>query len=358
MTGTDTAQQRLFSQHLAGPSFEQPADIVSWLGAVQAQEFAGAKWATAQRTRSLSEVEINRAFSQGSILRTHILRPTWHFVTPADIRWMLRLTAPRVNAVNATYYRKLELDDSVFNRSNAMLARSLEGGNQLTRSELQSSLQRDGVSKITDDRLRLAYIMMRAELDGVICSGALRGKQHTYALLDERAPLTQTLERDEALAELTRRYFSSHGPATLKDFVGWSGLAPSDARDGLEMVKSQLDQEVAQSKTYWFSQRFSAQKLRSPIAHLLPAFDEFTVAYRDSGAKLDRQYAGPATVSLGPVITIDGVITGSWKRTLSKKSVSIEIKPFRALTEAEEQAIMAAANRYGAFLGLPVVLSY
>jgi hypothetical protein len=358
MTSLDIAQQRLFNQHLVVTSFEKPDEAVHWLGAVQAQEYAGAKWGIALRTQSLTSAAIDQAFAQGDILRTHVMRPTWHFVTPADIRWMLMLTAPRVNAANALYYRRLGLDDAVFSRSNAVLAKSLEGGNQLTRSELQSALLQAGISKAPDDRLRLAYLVMRAELDGVICSGALRGKQHTYALLDERAPLTRPLEKDEALAELTRRYFTSHGPATLKDFMGWSGLAPADAREGLELAKSHLDQEIIQSKTYWFSSILPDQKPHSPIAQLLPAFDEFTVAYRDSSAVLDRQYTGPASVSLGPVIAIDGVITGSWKRTISKKAVSIEVKPFRVLTEAQEQATQAASARYGVFLGLPVVLTW
>ena len=198
---------------------------------------------------------------------------------------------------------------------------------------------------------------MRAELDGVICSGALRGKQHTYALLDERAPHARSLEREEALAELARRYFTSHGPATLKDFAGWSGLAPADAREGLELVKSQLDQEQIAGKAYWFSSVSVIKERSAPIAHLLPAFDEFTVAYRDRSPILDPQNPQPAIETLGTVILLDGYIAGAWKRTISKKAVSIEIKPFTSLTEAQEQAIQAAADRYGAFLGLPVILS-
>ena len=356
MTVLDIAHQRLISQHLVEPSFEQAHEVVRWVGAVQAQDYPGAKWGVAQRTRSLTNADIDSAFAQGTILRTHVMRPTWHFVTPDDIRWMLKLTSPRVNAANALYYRRLELDYAVFSRSNAELAKSLEGGNQLTRSELQSALLQAGVSKATDDRLRLAYLIMRAELDGIICSGALRGKQHSYALLDERAPHARSLGREEALAELARRYFTSHGPATLKDYAGWSGLAPADAREGLELVKSQLDQEQIAGKAYWFSSKSAIKERSAPIVHLLPAFDEYTVAYRDRSSILDPHNPQPAIVTLGTVILLDGHITGAWKRTISKKAVSIEIKPFTSLTEAQGQAIHAAANRYGAFLGLPVIL--
>jgi hypothetical protein len=358
MTGLDIAHQRLVSQHLVDPSFEQAQDVVRWLGAVQAQEYAGATWGIAQRTSSLTSAAIDQAFAQGEILRTHVMRPTWHFVTPDDIRWMLKLTSPRINAANALYYRRLELDDTVFSRSNAVLAKSLEGGNQLTRSELQSALLQAGICRATDDRLRLAYLMMRAELDGVICSGALRGKQHTYALLDERAPHARSLEREDALAELARRYFTSHGPATVKDLTGWSGLAPADAREGLEMIKPQLDQEVVAGKAYWYSPGMPITKSGLPIAHLLPAYDEATIAYRDHSPILDPQYTQQAIASYGILILLDGRVTGAWKSTISKKAVSIEIKPFTTLTEAQEQAIRAAADRYGAFLGLPVTLSW
>ena len=224
MTTLDIPQQRLFNQRLAGNLFEKPEAVVSWLGAVQAQEYPGAKWSVAQRTKGLTEATIEQVFAEGAILRTHLLRPTWHFVTPADIRWLLKLTAPRVNAANASYYRKFGLDEAVLARTNTVIARALEGGKQLTRSELEAALQQAGLSTPADDRLRLAYIMMRAELDVLVCSGPLRGKQHTYVLLEERVPQAGTLERDEALAELTRRYFTSRGPATLKDYMGWSGL--------------------------------------------------------------------------------------------------------------------------------------
>src|SRR5216684_6032669 len=251
MTNLDIAHQRLHNQLISQPTNDAPGDVVQWLGAVQAQDYAAAKWAVGLRSAGVTSDAIERAFADGAILRTHLMRPTWHFVSPADIRWILALTAPRVNAVNAYYYRKLALDDAVFMHSNAMLAKALQGGKQLTRPELTSVLQQVGIA--TDDLQRFTYIMMRAELDGIVCSGARRGKQFTYALLDERAPQARTLDRDEALAELTRRYFTSHGPATLQDFVWWSGLAAIDAKAGIEMVKLQLVHEVVDGQAYWFS---------------------------------------------------------------------------------------------------------
>src|SRR5260221_11504732 len=217
MTNLDIAHQRLHNQLITQRMFEKPGDVVQWLGAVQAQDYAAAKWALGLRMQGAIDESIEQAFADGTILRTHVMRPTWHFVTPADIRWMLALTAPRVNASNARYYRRLELDDAVFAKSNAVVTKALQGGNQLTRVELGAVLEQAGMA--THDLLRLTYMVGRAELDGLICSGAKRGKQFTYALLDERAPQTKTLARDEALPELAKRYFTGYGPATLKDYV-------------------------------------------------------------------------------------------------------------------------------------------
>lgn len=352
----DIAQQRLANQHLVGNPFKTAPEVVAWLGAVQAQEYPWAKWALGQRTTGLTDAAIEQAFAEGSLLRTHVMRPTWHFVTPEDIRWLLALTAPRVNTAVASYYRKLELDEATFARSNAVLAKALEGGKQLTRPELAAILQQAGIA--TADLLRFSHLMLRAELDGVVCSGALRGKQHTYALLDERAPQARTLERDEALAELARRYFTSHGPATVADFGWWSGLTMADARAGLEMAKPHLLQEVSEGQVYWLPFSSPPVNVTPPVAHLLPAFDEYTVAYKDRRAILDPAYPPQAkTDILNPAIAVAGKIVGTWKRTFKKDTVVLTLSPFTILTEAENQAIAGAARHYAAFLELPVVLA-
>jgi len=197
------ALRRLQHQRLAQNPLATPAEIVTWLGAVQAQEYAGAKWALGLRLPNATDEVLERAFAEGTILRTHVLRPTWHFVTPADIRWLLDLSAPRVTAANAHMYRQLELDPALFARSHAVMAGALQGGRYLTRAEIGSALARSGIAA---DGLRLVYLLMRAELDAVVCSGPRRGNQVTYALLEERATPARRLPREEALAELTQRY--------------------------------------------------------------------------------------------------------------------------------------------------------
>jgi hypothetical protein len=350
------AHQRLHNQHIAGARLEKPEDVVRWLGAVQSQDYAGGKWAVAQRTNGVTDAAIERAFADGALLRTHVLRPTWHFVTPADIRWMLALTAPRINALTAYYYRKLGLDDALFTRSNAALAKALQGGAQHTREELVSVLRQAGIA--TDDLLRSGQLIMRAELDGVLCSGARRGKQQTYALLDERAPHAKTLQRDEALAELARRYFTSHGPATLRDYVWWSGLTTADAKAGLEMVKSEFLQDDIDGQTYWRAASMPMATESAPVAYLLPNFDEYKVGYTDRSAVFDARHAEQLDSRSNPLfnytIVIDGQIVGTWKRTVKTRVVVIEATPFSPLSEAEIHAVTAAAERFVAYLQVPV----
>ncbi|HEX6552220.1 MAG TPA: winged helix DNA-binding domain-containing protein [Ktedonobacteraceae bacterium] len=358
MINLDIAHQRLHNQLITRRMFEKPGNVVQWLGAVQAQDYAAAKWALGLRLEGATDDAIEQACSGGAILRTHVMRPTWHFVTPADIRWMLALTAPRVNAINATWYRKLELDDAVFMRSNAVLAKALQGGKQLTRRELASVLQQAGIA--TDNLLRFNYIMIRAELDGIVCSGARRGKQFTYALLDERAPQARVLDRDEALAEFAGRYFTGHGPATLQDFVWWSGLTVADARAGLEMVTSQLMHEVVDDQTYWFSTSMPPAKDLSQAPYLLPNFDEYIVGYTDRSAVFDASHTKKldprGNILFNHTIVIDGRVAGTWKRTIKKDAVIVTPSLFTPPDKAETRELVASVKRYGAFLEMPVSL--
>jgi hypothetical protein len=359
MTNPDIAHRRLHNQHIASALFEEPTDVVEWLGAVQAQDYAGARWAVGQRLRGpkSTDAAIERAFDEGDILRTHLMRPTWHFVTRADIRWMLALTAPRVNAGNAYYYRQLELDDATLARTNDLLAKALQGGKHLTRTELASALEQGGIA--SKDPLRLGYIMMRAELDGIVCSGPRRGKQFTYALLDERAPQARNLERDEALATLVGRYFTSHGPATVQDFVWWSGLTAADAKAGLSMLAPQITHEVVNGQTYWFAPSTPRAKDISPTVYLLPNFDEYHIGYKDHSPVLDAANEAKLNARnnvFSHMIAIDGLIIGTWKRTLKKDAVIIERSTFAPLTEDAARALAVAAERYGRFVGLPVTL--
>ncbi|HTP07935.1 MAG TPA: winged helix DNA-binding domain-containing protein [Anaerolineae bacterium] len=359
MISLDIAQQRLINQSLTASPFEQPAEVVDWLVAVQAQDYAGAKWALGLRLRDAHDVDLDHAFNEGAILRTHVMRPTWHFVTPRDIRWLLTLTAPRVHAVSAGRYRELELDDATLKRSRKALIKALRDGQHLTRDELGMALEKAGVTEARGQRL--AYLVMHAELEGVICSGPRRGKQFTYALLEERVPDTPTLKRDEALTTLAQRFFTSHGPATVRDCAKWSGLSSVDVKRGLESVRGRLLSETLNGEEHWFASSSTPIKMAPPSAYLLSVYDEYLIGYHDRSmiavpevvAKLFTMGA-----ALTYVIVIDGQIVGSWRRTLNKEAVIIEINPFRPLTKVEQRAVAKAAQRYGEFLQRTVKMAY
>jgi Winged helix DNA-binding domain len=353
----DITGTRLRNQRLSGGRLTHPQEVVRWLGAVQAQVYGDAKWALGLRLQRSRDAQIEAAFSKGSILRTHVMRPTWHFVAPADIRWMLALTAPRVSAAMAPYNRRLELDASVFRRSENAMVRALRGGRQLTRRELRSVLERAGVR--ADGVQRLAHIVMQAELDAVICSGPRRGKQFTYALLDERVPMSRARSRADSLVELARRYFTSRGPAQMHDFVWWSGLTVADARAGLASVEGELAQDKVDGRTYWFSS--SVRTLRSaPVAYLLPLYDEYLIAYKDRRAALDTSrwtHIPPPDPFSAPIV-LNGQVVGGWKRLQSGSSISIALTLFAPLGKREVSAITAAARAYAVFLDVDLDLSW
>lgn len=351
MNKADVAQIRLFNQQIAATKFTRTEEIVSWFGAMQAQDYPMAKWAIGLRLPGSTEQTIEAAVAKGAILRTHILRPTWHFVAATDIRWMLALTAARIRSASAGMFRELGLDAKVFQKSNRVIAKALEGGNHLTRPELRLELERAGL--ITGE-MRMTCFVFNAELDLMICSGARRGKHQTYALLDERAPKPAVLSREESIAELARRYFTSHAPATLKDFVWWSGLSVADAKKGLEMNQSNLVNETIEEQTYWMPPSISIPKDAPDSFHLLPAFDEFMVAYKDRSASLDAHLAKQAITGNGifkPIIVANGKIAGIWKRSLKKDSIVIEKIPFRKLSRAENKAFHEKALEYALFEG-------
>lgn len=352
----EICRRRLAGQFLTTAGLESGADVVRALGAVQAQDYAGAKWAVAQRTTGRTDSEIERELETGQILRTHVLRPTWHFVVPSDIRWMLVLTAPRVSAMMAPANRRLELDRPVYRRADRVFTKVLAGGNSLTRSELALHLTRAGISGASGQRL--GHLMMQAELDGIVCSGPRRGTNFTYALLDERAPATPALTRDEALAELTRRYFTRRGPATPRDFAWWSGLTVSDARRGIALLDSALQRRTIGDSEYWIGTDSPLPSGRTQSAHLLPNYDEYFIGFRDRSA-IGRRVPDTSTVTGGNaliphVIVVNGELVGIWRRAFEKDRVVVTLEPHAALTGRESDRVAAEARRFGRFLDRPV----
>ena len=345
------ARRRLANQRLLSP-LRTATGVVRALGAVQSQDYGSAKWALAQRASGLTDADVERAFASGAILRTHVLRPTWHFVLPEDARWMLELTAPRIRASQAFHERSLGLATSVFRNSNRLLARALEGGRQRTRPELAVLLRRGGVRAPTGQHV--GQLLMRAELDRVIISGPRRGKQFTYALFDDRVPASPLRDRDEALVDLIRRYFGTRGPATLQDFAWWSGLTVADATRGVVAAGTALERFTEDGRAYWHVSSRGARRA-ARVAHLLPNFDEYVVGFRDRSAVAERLLAARPRQRvdglIGHVVVVDGQIVGGWRRTLGK-TLDVQLQLWVPLSASELDLVRRAAQRLGRFLGI------
>ena len=337
----------------------EAGDVVAWLGALQAQDYGGTLWAMGLRMVGATERRIEQAIAERTVVRTWPMRGTLHFVAANDARWMLALLTPREIASSAGRSRQLELDEAAFARSKEVFAKALQGGKQLTREEMLQALEQAGIA-ITGQRGY--HLLVRSAQEGLICFGSRRGKQHTFALLDEWIPPTQPLARDEALAELTRRYFSGHGPATAQDLMRWAGLTAAEVKRGLEAAGQELIRETINDRHYWMSRARPDLNDEPLAAHLLPGFDEYILGYGDRSAVLDPAYAqricpGDNGMFI-PTLVIDGEVRGTWKRILKKRAVVIEVAAFSPLTQAENRAVNAAAQRYGEFLNLPVVLPH
>jgi hypothetical protein len=351
---------RLRAQGLTGKHFESPIEVVRRMGAVQSQDYAGAKWALAQRLEGITSAALDRLYDQGAILRTHVLRPTWHFVLPQDIVWLLKLTGPRVISGIAGRWRQLEIDREVITRAQAACHAALEGGRSVTRADLGALLAAAG---IPPEGQRLPHIAQALELEGFLTSGPLRGKQVTWALLEERAPKVQPLESVDALRELARRYFISHGPAQLQDFAWWSGLTRADARRGVGLAGTSIASRSLDGKDYWFDSELEWWPTAKGAVHLLPNFDEYTVGYRDRSDIFHSDYPfRPELFAfssvLSNVVVAAGELRAAWRRVPTPAGVRVEVRPLGPLSPAVRAGVARAAKRYGRFLGTPVELAW
>jgi hypothetical protein len=352
----DIIQIRLSNQQLRIPVFHEAKEIVHWMGAMQAQDYQMAKWAIGIRLLQTSDQDIEKAFNDGQFLRTHLLRPTWHLVSPENIRWMIQLTAPQVKTITKTRDKNLELNEKLYAKSNSLIEKALTGAKHLTREELMVVLEKN---KIVADGIRAAHLLMRAELEGIVCSGAIKEKNHTYALLEERVLPTKEISREEALAKLAGIYFSSHAPATVKDFAWWSGLSLKDARQGVAFLSTDFVSEEINGEHYWLPQHFTLAKTPEPSFHFLPAFDEYLISYKDRTVALLLEHQKKAFTSNGifkPVLLMNGEGIGVWSRSIKNEFVYIETSFFKTNTKRIQQSLEKEAQTIGNFLQKSVIL--
>ena len=347
---------RLANQHISRPVFDDAADVVRSLGAVQAQDYLGALWALGLRSKRATEASVETAIERRAIIRTWPMRGTLHFVAAEDARWMLPLLTPRVIAGAASRFRQLELDDAVLIRSAKVVERAMTGQTCVRRDTMYELWNAAGIATHESRGLHILGYLAQT---GLICFGPRDGKQHTFTLLEEWLPGSPAVARDEALGALARRYFTSHGPATVHDFSWWSGLTVTEARAGLESVRPELEREDMGERTLWFAAAPSARG-GAGAAYLLPAWDEYTVAYRDRTDVLEARYAAKVNAGGGvlkPVIVIRGEVVGSWQRTIAKGRVSVKPLLFGRVGREDVAAIEKATARYGKFLELPAQLA-
>lgn len=357
MSPLDIPVCRLACQQITTTEFERPEQLVSWLGALQAQDYAGAKWSIGLRLPGSTDIQIERAIAERKIVRSWPMRGTLHFVAAEDIRWMLALLTPRIIAGTKTRCKELELDEAIFARCRKLFVNVLQGNQILSRDEMYQFLEQ---AKISTTGQRGYHILWRMAQEGLICFGPNRGKQQTFVLLHEWIPEAKKVEQEQALATLAQRYFTSHGPATLQDFVWWSGLKITEARTGIESVASQLSCETFNGQTYWMSSDMPNLKKSAKALCLLSGFDEYLLGYKDRSAVLDAKHAQkicPGNNGMfSSTMVLNGQVVGTWRRTLKKKAIHFNFNSFQDINKIEPAVLKVSLERYGHFWGLPVVI--
>lgn len=338
---------RLGNHQLAGTRCTTPKEVVSWLGAMQAQDYSMAKWAVGTRLHACTDRQVEEALNTGDILRTHILRPTWHFVAKEDIRWMLELTAPRIRQALATYNKSIGVEMPAIVKALPVVLKMLEGGNHLTRQKVGKALENAGVKLAHSHAVN--HIMFYAEVEGLVCSGTVKGKKQTYRLLEEVVQPSKTFDKEKALERLAHRFFTSHAPATLQDFTWWSGLTGTDAKRALEMVKAAFTCEEIDGQKYWFSRSSKDMLIDKNVVLLLPAFDEYVVSYKDRKDIFEHGNYSKVISTNGifkPTVVVNGQVVGMWKRTVKGKKTMAEVELFKKLGKAAKAALAEEVERF------------
>jgi hypothetical protein len=353
MTLHDIAQLRLVSQRLLNTPNAAATEVVEWMGAMQAQDYAGAKWSLGMRAPGTTEANIEQAIASGEIIRTWPMRGTLHFVPSKDAAWMLQATTPRIIAMAAGRHRQLGLNDEILQQGAAILVETLASETPVVRKDLLDALQKRGI----DTKEQRGYhIIWWAAQHGLLSVGPLHGKQPTFTTLAAPKGVLPTIQ--QSLRMLAERYFQSHGPATLKDFAWWSGLKIVDARAALSEISDSLDSVVVDGAEYWYRRGLKATS--QPSVLLLPGFDEYLLGYTDRSAALAAEHSEKIVPGKNgmfmPTIVVDGRVVGTWKRTITAQSVRIKCTSFAPLSTNRHAELVHAAQRYGAYLGLSVDL--
>ena len=340
----ELARARAPYQRLAGPKFSTAEDVVSHFVCMQSQDFAMAKWAIALRSTGLTDAMLDEAFNDGAFLRTHILRPTWHFVLPQDLGWIMALTCSRVHRLMTGHNKTIDLGDGELDTASDVIIAALADGKALTRASLATHLADAGIDA---KGTRLAHLVIHCELQLLICNGPLAGKQHTYVLVPEAVTAANRLTEDEALARLEQAYVRGHGPSRPADLSWWSSLTLTQSRRAFELAG--LQPRIIDDQEFWCTVPAVAES-PSPRAALMPAFDE-AISYVHKPIDLDRFPAKlPDLARGGGLLFVNGLIGGTWGRKLTSKCVEVSVRVQGPLPRVLATAIESDATKYAAFL--------
>jgi hypothetical protein len=356
MAVAEIGLRRLASQRLATGRHERPAEVVRWLGALQAQDYYQSLWAIGSRLQKGTAEGIERAIAERSLVRTWLMRGTIHYVPPEDVRWLLALVGPRLKVADERRREQIGLAKADVARSATLLAAALAGDRRLTRPEVMELLESEGIATGGGHGY---HILWRLAQDGLICIGPMSERQQTFVLLDDWAPRKQArdLSHEESLAALAGRFATSRGPMTAHDFARWAGITVTDARSGLATADGLVSEDIDGAE-HWVAadeQRPTAAACRH--AYLLAGFDEYMLGYKDRDAILDPRHAGKVAPGANgvfrPMIVDGGRIVGTWARTTRARTLTIALQPFAGTAAKLAADVMPEANRYRAFLGLP-----
>ncbi|MFB6455112.1 winged helix DNA-binding domain-containing protein [Chitinophaga sp. Hz27] len=353
MPENDIAKLRLLAQQITQHRLKSPQALVAHMGAIQAQDYHAGRHAVGLRVPDANLQSVEKAINKAEIIRTWVFRGTLHIVTATDIRWMTNFVKDRIFRKFRTIERPLDIDESKYHSTiYPLLQKELKGGKQLMRTEIAALLESHNIPEVYS-----RYLLLRASLEGIICHGPMRGKQYTFTLLDEWVPTKTIISPEEIPGELAKKYFLSHGPATIADFMTWAGITQKEAQIGLEAAKPLLDSLVINNTHYWYDKKLDASRHKIPEALLLPAFDEYYVAYKDRSHVLEDAHVRKVLTTNGiffPIMVQEGQITGVWKKNISKKGVELIFQPFKTMKKPQQQAFSVSAEAYAAYLQQPL----
>jgi hypothetical protein len=352
----DLGLHRLKNQSLYRNKFEKAEDVVKWMGAIQAQDYHQALWAIGVRMQSAAKQDIEQAIADKKILRTWPMRGTIHFVPALDVKWMVELSAERMLKKSRRIHESLELSEDVMLKCTKLFSDVLQGNKRYTRSQMIDLLEESGIN--TKNQRGYQILWYTSQI-GLICQGPMQEKQQTFVLVDEWVPNAKKRSKNEALVELTKRYFASHGPATIQDFVWWSGLTSKDAKMGIELAKPEIYSQRTNEKEYWMSEKVPNQgEMDVKSINMLPGFDEYLLGYKDRSTALAAEHASKITPGNNgiflPTLVVDGKVIGTWKRKQKKNSVEITVNLFEKDASVQEQQILEEARKYSKFIDLPL----